>query len=92
MQRPVVSSASPSLTGLFDSDAIAYFLPDSEQDLARRILEIHDDPEAGRALATKASELFQAFRWERMSETYVNVHDQLMGTPAQTPAKVGGQA
>ena len=87
MERPVVSSISPSLTGLFDDDAIAYFIPDNEHDLARCILELYGDPARARRLAQNAHEVYNRFRWKNARREYIDVHEQLVpiGTGAAEP-------
>ena len=79
MKRPVVSSLSPSLTGLFDDNAIAYFKPDDEQDLARRIIELYDNPARAEQLAQNAHEVYNRYRWENARRDYVGVHEELAG-------------
>ncbi len=80
MKCPVVSSLSPSLTGLFDDSAIAYFTPDDERDLARRILELYDDPARAERLAQNAHEVYDRYRWENARLDYIGVHEKLVGT------------
>lgn len=77
MRRPVVSSNSPSLTGLFDDSAIAYFTPDDEHDLARRVLELYDDPARAEQLAHNAHKVYQRYRWENARLEYIGVHEDL---------------
>ena len=79
MKRPVVSSLSPSLTGLFDDNAIAYFTPDDEHDLARRILELYDDPTRAEKLAQNAHGVYKRYRWENARREYIDVHERLVG-------------
>ncbi len=79
MKCPVVSSLSPSLTPLFDDNAIAYFTPDDEVDLARRILELYDDPARGKRMAQTAHEVYDRFRWENARRKYIGVHEELVG-------------
>ena len=78
MATPVVASASPSLTGIFDSEAIAYFWPDDERDLARRIVEIYEDPERACLMAAQAKKQFERCGWETMKRRYIAVHDGLL--------------
>lgn len=92
MQCPVVSSLSPSLTGLFDSNAIAYFTPDDEHDLARRILELHDDPARAERMARAAHEVYDRYRWENARHDYIGVHQALTGIQVATAEPKGDPA
>ena len=80
MKRPVVSSLSPSVTVLFDDNAIAYFTPDDEHDLARRILELYDDPARAERMAQTAHEVYDRYRWENARREYIGVHEEFAGT------------
>ena len=92
MQCPVVSSLSPSLTGLFDDNAIAYFTPDDEHDLARRILELHDDPAKAERMARAAHEVYDRYRWENARRDYIGVHEALAGIQVATAEPKGDPA
>ena len=80
MATPVVAAASPSLTGIFDSESIAYFWPDDERDLARRVVEIYEDPERARTMATCAKQQFARCGWEKMKRRYIAVHESLLSS------------
>jgi glycosyltransferase involved in cell wall biosynthesis len=78
MGKPVVAAASPSLSAVFANDCIAYFWPDDERDLARRIIELYEDRSRAQRLATNALRVFDAYRWELVRETYVALHEELL--------------
>lgn len=78
MGKPVVAAASPSLSGVFPGDCIAYFWPDDERDLARRVIELYEDRSRAQRLASNALRTFEAYRWERVRDTYVALHDELL--------------
>ena len=94
MATPVVASASPSLTGIFDSEAIAYFWPDDERDLARRVVELYDDPERARLMAGHAKKQFERCGWEKMKRRYIAVHEGLLpsGSAAGSSPSTTGSA
>jgi glycosyltransferase involved in cell wall biosynthesis len=82
MGKPVVAAASPSLSAVFSNGCIAYFWPDDERDLARRIIELYEDQSRAQRLASNALRAFDAYRWERVRETYVGLHQELLtGNP-----------
>jgi glycosyltransferase involved in cell wall biosynthesis len=78
MGKPVVAAASPSLSAVFPNDALAYFWPDDERDLARRVIELYADQSKARLLASNALRAYEAYRWETIREVYVALHEELL--------------
>ena len=85
MDRAVVASASPSLSPLFPEEAIALFRPDDERDLARRILELHADPQRAQRMARNARQAYERYRWTAMKRTYLELHEQLLPLSTEAP-------
>ena len=85
MERVVVAAANPSITGVFNSKAIAYFWPDDERDLARRVLELYRDPSKARSMVESAREQFEPSRWSEMKRRYVELHKSLVHSNATHP-------
>lgn len=81
MDKAVVASASPSVSGIFPEEAIAYFWPNDERDLARRILELHADPTRAQRMARNARHLYEGYRWAAAKRTYVDLHEQMLPSP-----------
>jgi glycosyltransferase involved in cell wall biosynthesis len=78
MGKPAVAAASPSLSAVFPRDAVAYFWPGDARDLARRVIELYEDPSRARRLAANALRAYEPYRWEAVRETYVALHDELL--------------
>lgn len=78
MDRAVVASASPSVAPLFDKDAIAFFWPNDERDLARRVVELYRDPEMARRMARNARRQFANCGWATMRHRYIDLHQDLL--------------
>jgi glycosyltransferase involved in cell wall biosynthesis len=63
MRRPVLSSWTRSVAEYFSEDALLFFESENEHDLARRIRDLHDDPELGNRAAARAAEEIEPYRW-----------------------------
>ncbi|MEX2159795.1 MAG: glycosyltransferase [Dehalococcoidia bacterium] len=78
MGKPVVAAASPSLSGVFSSDAVSYYWPGDARDLARHVIELYTDQSKAQRLASNALRTFEAYRWEHARRIYVGLHDELL--------------
>jgi glycosyltransferase involved in cell wall biosynthesis len=85
LHRPVVASDTASLRMLFGDDQLAFFRPDDERDLARRIIEVHRDPKRARAMAENARRVYEQHRWADEKQKYVRIHDDLLDSPRAVP-------
>lgn len=79
MRRPVVASASPSLTPIFDEACVSYFERDDERALAEKVLAIHRDKKLADGLVDRASAVYDTLCWETMKKRYLSVHAESAG-------------
>lgn len=79
MKRPVIISRTKAVENFFGSDGVClkYFESGNEEDLARCIVELGQNPEKGRQMAENAYARFEAVRWERVQEEYCSIYDKL---------------
>lgn len=87
MAKPVAVAAGPSIGAVFPKDAVAYFQPGDELDLARRILELHDDRARAQQIGDAARAVYERYRWSIVKQTYLALHHELLAG-AQEPQRV----
>jgi glycosyltransferase involved in cell wall biosynthesis len=81
LERPVVASRLDSVAAYFPDDAILYFTPDDDADLARRLREVFADRDAAAARVKAATALYEGYRWSHERRRYLAVYDALLGGP-----------
>jgi len=78
LERPVVASRLNSVASYFPDDAILYFNPDDETDLALRLREVFTSPEAAAKRVRNATALYEGYRWTHEKRKYLAVYDSLL--------------
>ena len=77
MGKPVIATDFPSMRSYFNDEAVRYYKPGDEHDLARGVLDLYRNPEKRAKLAASASAVYQKLRWDVMKYEYLKVFDQL---------------
>jgi len=75
---PVVASAQPTMKAYFNDDAISFFDPGDEQDLARCILDLYTQPAKAASMSARASAAYDNYRWKRTKHDYLGVYEALL--------------
>ena len=70
MRRPAVVSRTRSVEAYFADSCFALFESGDEDDLARAIRSLHDDPQLGERLVARATEVSAPYRWVHQREIY----------------------
>ncbi|HVL96441.1 MAG TPA: glycosyltransferase [Solirubrobacteraceae bacterium] len=78
MGCPAIVSWTQSVADYFDEEAFAFFRADDPEDLARAIVEVHDDPARRERMVRRASELHARYRGTRQREIYLGVVQRLL--------------
>jgi len=86
LEKPIVASRLDSTASYFPDDAILYFESDDDEDLAEKIYSVYTHPNEAAARIAKASEIYEAYRWERERRKYLAVYEGLFGGEPQPPA------
>lgn len=73
MRRPAIMSRTRSVEAYFDEGCFAWFRSGDPQDLARRIRELHDDPQMGQRLVQRAAARNEGYRWAHQRRAYLDV-------------------
>jgi glycosyltransferase involved in cell wall biosynthesis len=68
---PAVCARLPGIEEHFPEDALAYFTPGREDELARQVDRLLRDPLGARAQAERARQALQSIRWEIVSPRYL---------------------
>jgi glycosyltransferase involved in cell wall biosynthesis len=79
MCRPVLSSRSPSVEGVF-GEAVAYFEPGDADDFTRRVLELRADAGDRERLAWAGHAIYQRHQWSTAKRSYLALHAELART------------
>ncbi len=79
MKKPVVASRTTAVEAYFGDGCFEMFSPGNEQDLARAIRALHDDPDRCRELARRALAAMEPYRWPRQRNVYLGLVEQLLG-------------
>jgi glycosyltransferase involved in cell wall biosynthesis len=86
--KPIIASRIRTIRHYFSEEALAFFSPHDEADLARQMVALYEDPARGARLAVRAREEYRAIRWEVMRERYLTLMDRLAGPVARRPEPV----
>jgi glycosyltransferase involved in cell wall biosynthesis len=87
MQKPIVCSRTRSVEAYFDEGCFQFFRADDEEDLARAIRRLYDEPDLGERLVRRAAEVSEAYRWTHQRRIYqAVVADLLRGDRRATAA------
>lgn len=78
LERPIVASRLDSVAAYFPDDAIMYFNPDDDADLARRLREIFTEREAAANRVRTATAIYESYRWTVERRKYLAVYDSLL--------------
>jgi glycosyltransferase involved in cell wall biosynthesis len=91
LERPVVASRLDSVAAYFPDDAILYFNPDDDADLARRLREVFADRDATAERVRAATEIYESYRWTHERRKYLAVYDSLLGGQRKVSQAVAAQ-
>jgi glycosyltransferase involved in cell wall biosynthesis len=83
MRKPTIVSRTRSVEAYFDDSCFQKFLSGDEQDLARAIRELYDDPDLDDQLAIRALQAAEEHRWPHQRQRYLDYVDRVLGTPSQ---------
>ena len=78
MGLPSVVSRVGTVESYFTDDEVAYYPHNDAGALARRIVELHADPQRRTGLARHARTAFRRYEWPRMKARYCRVLDMLL--------------
>jgi glycosyltransferase involved in cell wall biosynthesis len=78
LERPIVASRLDSVAAYFPDDAINYFAPDDDADLAGRLRETFTDREAAAKRVRSATAIYEGYRWSAERRKYLAVYDSLL--------------
>jgi glycosyltransferase involved in cell wall biosynthesis len=80
---PAVCSRLPGIEAYFPSDAVTYFRPGDQLDLAEKIALVLLDPELARHQARRAQETARGLAWDHVRHDYLRA----LGVPDTCPAR-----
>lgn len=79
MAKPVVASDTPSLRTIFPDGEVSYFTPGNAEELAERVIELHENAALRQERVTNAATVLQRYCWANSKRSYVDMHRQLLG-------------
>ena len=77
MKKPVIVSRLKTIRYYFSDEALAFFEPHNEEDLAQQMIHIYNIPELRQSLVSKASMEYQAINWKVMQQRYLSLIDRI---------------
>jgi glycosyltransferase involved in cell wall biosynthesis len=83
MRKPAIVSRTGSVEAYFDESCFQMFTAGDERDLARAIRELHDDPELGQQLVSRATHVNEPYRWPHQRQRYQEIVDRLVAGRAR---------
>ena len=73
MHRPVIGPSTQGIRDYFSPDQILFFEPNNVDDLAARILWVHDHPTEARDFVRRGNEIYQQHLWSGQKVHFVNL-------------------
>ena len=91
MHKPVVISRTKAVESFFGSgsDCLKYFNSGDPGELAKCIVELHQDPDAVTSMTRNAFARYQAFSWKNTQHQYCRVVES--GAPKENPFSCHGR-
>ena len=77
MKKPVIVSRLKTIRYYFSDEALAFFEPHNEEDLAQQMIHIYNIPELRQSLVSKALIEYQSINWKVMQQRYLSLIDRI---------------
>ena len=77
MKKPVIISRIKAVEVYVGEDAVMFFEPGNEIDLARCIFELYENSAKRKSLVANASKIYEKYRWSKMKKKYLKVYEDL---------------
>lgn len=77
MQKPVIISRLKTIQYYFSESALAYFEPENESDLARKMIELYTQVDLRKSLVKQAEKEYSSIRWDVMKHRYITLMSSL---------------
>jgi glycosyltransferase involved in cell wall biosynthesis len=77
LRKPSVVARTPGVADYFGEDAMLFFEPGDEEDLARAILAAYRDPARALEVTERGRRVYDRYRWRLESERYLRLLDGL---------------
>jgi len=84
MGKAVIASRLRTIRYYFSEDALAFFEPHNDAELANRMVSLYRDPARRKQMAQKALEEYAPIRWNVMKERYLHLMAQASGLQLET--------
>jgi glycosyltransferase involved in cell wall biosynthesis len=78
--KTIIVSRLKAIRHYFSEDALAYFEPNSPDDLATQMIYMYRNPQLRAGLLAKARMEYTPIRWDVMKQRYLALIDELAGT------------
>ena len=85
LRRPIIASATPAIQSMFRPQSISLCDAESPAAFAQAMVHLYANPDLRVQMVDSAAQDYDAFRWERMSERYLTLLDQLGTRPHPQP-------
>jgi glycosyltransferase involved in cell wall biosynthesis len=76
--KPSVVTEIPAIKPYYDNNAVAYYTAGDEADLARRIIELYQNPDKRAKMAASSAAVYQKYQWDNMKHEYLNAIETLI--------------
>lgn len=76
---PVIVAHTPTIATYFDETMVQFFRPDDVDDLAQRIVELHNDRPQLARLAQNSARFNDTYNWDKVAAHYVSLVKRLNG-------------
>lgn len=74
---PVIAAHTPTIAAYFDGRMVRFFRPGDVEDLARCIVDLHNDRRRLKELAHEADRFNETYSWDNVAADYVALVDRL---------------
>lgn len=75
---PVVSSRTKTILSYIPEDAIFYFEPEDASDMAKKIIEIWNNPDLVRRKMENAKKILDKYTWEEEKQKFTNFYQEIL--------------
>ncbi len=88
MIKPVIAPRLEAIEEIFNDECVFFFDPGDENDLADRIIELHEYSELGKIRAENAWQVYQTMKWSKTKEYYLElIRDTIKGPVPAMPRR-----
>ena len=84
LAKPLIAPRTKGIKDYFDEDALFFFEPGNEADLAETLLQIYQEPDRTKTVLKEGLDIYHKHRWQHQQEHFVGLVKELLPSSTGT--------